>query len=201
VDQTDTVVPTSTGGSTIILSPQLAASKPHLEVFNLYHFIIFARSFMDWRMMGTTTLTMRMTQSFSQDLLETAMIDLNIPDFLQFRRLEDHELIQRCNVFFERSGIHPLVHSLREMGEKSKTDTKNFYCLTTRLDKPLHDKFINRWKWILDTFTCLQTLGTRNIIQMIISVIPHFQFKLLVSDFKCDSVDDFFIYLKSIGDN
>ena len=52
VDQTDTVVPTSTGGSTIILSPQLAASKPHLEVFNLYHFIIFARSFMDWRMMG-----------------------------------------------------------------------------------------------------------------------------------------------------
>ena len=37
VDQTDTVVPTSTGGSTIILSPQLAASKPHLEVFNLHH--------------------------------------------------------------------------------------------------------------------------------------------------------------------
>ena len=87
------------------------------------------------------------------------------------------------------------------MGEKSKTDTKNFYCLTTRLEKPLHDKFINRWKWILDTFACLQTLGTRNIIQMIISVIPHFQFKLLVSDFKCDSVDDVFIYLKSIGDN
>ena len=144
-------MPTSAEGSTIILSPQLADSKPHLEVFNLYHFI----SFMDWRMMGATTLTMRMSQSFSQDLLETAMIDLNILDSLQFRSLEDHDMLQRCNAFFERSGIHPLVHSLREMGEKSKPETKKIYYLTKRMDKPLHGKFINRWKWILETFPCL----------------------------------------------
>ena len=106
--------------------------------------------------METTTLNMRLAQSFSQDILETVMIDFKIPDFIQFRKLEDQDLLQRCNAFFERSGAHSLVHSLRGVVERSKADSTfilSSLFLTTRSDKPMNDKFINRWKWILETFT------------------------------------------------
>ena len=46
-------------------------------------------------------------------------LDLTIPDFIQFRKFEDLDLIQRCNAFFERSGVHPVGSlPLRSGGEE-----------------------------------------------------------------------------------
>ena len=59
-------------------------------------------------------------------------------------------------------------------------------------DKAPHTTFINRWKWILSTFPCIETaLGVPKLIEILISLIPYFKFNLLVSDSNYTSLDDF----------
>ena len=68
-------------------------------------------------------------------------------------------------------------------------------------EKSLHTTFIARWRWIIDHFPCIQEhMSARNLIRLLIPLIPNQNLRLLIEEYEYASLDEFFSKLEHTGD-
>ena len=66
-------------------------------------------------------------------------------------------------------------------------------------DAVQHTIFISRWTWILENFPCVEHIGKPNLLQILPTLIPVSNFRVLVQEQKCSSTEDFFTTLRTLG--
>ena len=66
-------------------------------------------------------------------------------------------------------------------------------------DTVQHTIFISRWRWILEHFPCVEHIGIQNLLQILQTLIPISNFRVLIQEQKCSSTEDFFITLRTLG--
>ena len=68
-------------------------------------------------------------------------------------------------------------------------------------EKSLNTTFIACWRWIVYHFPCIrEDMGARNLIRLLITLIPNQNLRLLIEEYEYTSLDEFFSKSKHTGD-
>ena len=177
------------GQSITVMSTKLAESAPILSTFNLYDVMLYTRAYVDWTTRaGPNTVPPSFCTGIRGDVLETVCTELQMQ--YQDLVLLSTPDIMRFTYFLNSGLLYPFQEALRAMKDRL-SDTKNYFKMPVDRDTVQHTIFISRWKWILEHFPCVEHIGTQNLLQILPTLIPISNFRVLVQEQKCSSTEEF----------
>ena len=110
--------------------------------------------------------------------------------------LSTPDVLKLFNKYFLNAGlVYQFQDALRGVKDRL-SDSKNYFKMSVQ-----HTVFIARCTWILENFPCVEHIGKLNLLLILPTLIPISNFRVLVQEQKCSSMEDFFTLLRSLGDD